>query len=501
MTDVAVTTVAALAARLEALEARTRSLEAENSALRARAATSLPSSPLTSDGTPSGPERSVGRRHLLTKGLAAAGAAAAGAVLLDGGPAAAADGNAIFAGRLNNANRITVLDATGEAQNQGESAFEVRDNGASLFAERAGIGVVARNGRFSTGVVIDSSYVGMDISSLHGININCTGRGLDINSDSDGIQVVADEGAITGVTQGADVAVAGIANDVAGGTGVYAVGTTGVDAASVYAGGSAVKARATNGLGVDSIATVGSGIRARGSYYGVIAQSTTTDPTQAALFASALAGMAIGCNTDTGQVFSGVSGTGGGMQVAAPLFHLRLDNQDTRGDPTNDTFRHERGDIVEASSGDLWLCTNAGRPGTWRKLAGPATAGAFHVLPAAVRVYDSRPGIAPTNVGPKTPFAPNETRSFDLRANSSGVPAGATAAMVNLHLINAANAPGFVVIWANGKPRPTAISLGWGGSAGRFSTLAVAGLDTGARVQVYSSARTDLGIDVVGYYR
>src|SRR3954462_12984963 len=352
MTDDDAGIVAALAARLEQLESRTEKLEAENASLRAQAARSEASEP------PGSAEARVGRRHGLTKGRAAAGAAAAGAVLLDGAPVAAADGSTMFAGRINTANRITVLNATGGVTNQGESAFEVQDNGAFLSAKNAGIGVVARNQRFETGVYIDTNVMGMEIlSSLHGMSIDCIGRAIDVNSDSDGMQVVAAETAVNAVTRGNTTALQGISQGDTGGTGVYAYGlTTGVDA-HTSAFGTAVSASAAKGFGVLATSSTGSALKARGSVYGVIAQSLTKDPTQAALFASAIDGMAIGCNTDTGQVFDGVSSSGGGMRVSAPIFHLRLANVHSRGAPTADKFAHQRGDVVETSGGELWVCT------------------------------------------------------------------------------------------------------------------------------------------------
>ena len=51
-------------------------------------------------------------------------------------------------------------------------------------------------------------------------------------------------------------------------------------------------------------------------------------------------------------------------------------------------------------------------PGTFRKLGGATTAGAFHALATPVRVYDSRPGTKPT-VGSKTPLGPNSPRTVD----------------------------------------------------------------------------------------
>jgi hypothetical protein len=495
MTDVDAATVAALAARLDELEARTRTLEAENASLRARAATTEAAPPIC--------DSRVGRRRVLTGGLAAAAGAAAGAVLLEGAPVAAADGSTMHVGAVNTANRITVVNATGGDTNQGESAFEVQDNGAFLSGQYAGIGVVARNQRFNTGVHIDTNVMGMSIiSSLHGMSIECEGRALDISSSGDGMQAVADETAVNAVTRGTGTALSAHAINGDGGTGVSASGgTTGVAGSAFNQGGIGVEATASNGFGLQATATIGTGLKARGSVFGVIAQSLTKDPTQAALFASAIDGMAIGCNTDTGQVFDGVSTWGGGMRVSAPLFHLRLANVHSRGAPTADKFAHQKGDVVETSGGELWVCTAGGTPGVWRKVAGPTTAGALHVLAPAVRVYDSRPGLAPTTVGPKTPLVANTPRTFDLTANASHVPADATAAMVTLVVTNAATTGGNLTIWANGGTRPAGTTLAWGGKTDRCSTLAVTALDAKARMQVVANAPADLAIDVIGYYR
>jgi len=47
------------------------------------------------------------------------------------------------------------------------------------------------------------------------------------------------------------------------------------------------------------------------------------------------------------------------------------------------------GDIIEDDAGNLFVCVASGVPGTWRKLAGPTSAGAFHAI-SPTRVYDSR---------------------------------------------------------------------------------------------------------------
>ncbi len=155
----------------------------------------------------------------------------------------------------------------------------------------------------------------------------------------------------------------------------------------------------------------------------------------------------------------------------------------------------------------LWTCvrgsdnTGGAAPGTWRKLAGPDTAGALHVLPVPKRVYDSRRGSAPPD-GTKTPLKANENRLVDLRWAGSGVPAGATAAIVTILLVGAKAGNGNFTVWSAASPqKPPANTMVWGGSAGRFATQALTAVDAQARVLVNASAPTDVVIDVVGYYR
>ena len=290
----------------------------------------------------------------------------------------------------------------------------------------------------------------------------------------------------------------------ASGVGVDAKGHADGSIALRATGSRAFVATSTNtradSYAVDVTHPNGAGVSSVGKTYGVAAAGT--GPTGVGVYGFGPTGLKGAGTTASGIGVLAESQTGGGAEVRAKTFHLRLRPLAAgRNAPTGDTFAHVAGDLVETTAGELWVCTTAGTPGTWRKLAGPNTAGAFHVLPVPARVYDSRPGLAPTAVGPKTPFAAGSTRTFDLKVNSSLVPAGATAAMVTLLLVNAASANGNLTIWANGAAKPVANTLVWGGSAGRFTATAVTALDAQARVQVNASARTDLVIDVVGFYR
>ncbi|MCU1455784.1 MAG: hypothetical protein JWN46_3930 [Acidimicrobiales bacterium] len=410
---------------------------------------------------------SVGRRAAIKTGIVAAGAAAAAAVLGDGSPAAAANGDALILGQTNAATNPTLLAVNGTGASYAYG-LAVADNGydQALTAKPAFF-AYAKGSYFNTGLQVLS-----EIAGGYG-----TGIVVDAKGQDEGIHVTAGFGSGLRVQSGGSSPTID-ANSLGSASGVA------VNASS--AGTSAVAAYCNAGFGVFGASTDGTG---------VFAESTKG----AGMKAQSVSGMGFGCATGSGLALSAKSGTGGGAQVDAPAFHLRLTNAATRNAPTADTIAHQRGDLVETSAGDLWLCTTAGTPGTWRKVSGPATAGAFHVLASPVRVYDSRPGTNPPT-GPKTPLAANSARTLDVTTNGSGVPADAIAAAVNLLLINTVAGNGNFTVWANGAARPQANNMVWGGSTARFSSPAISALSSG-KCQVQSSLKTDLVLDIVGYYR
>jgi hypothetical protein len=203
--------------------------------------------------------------------------------------------------------------------------------------------------------------------------------------------------------------------------------------------------------------------------------------------------------TEPGLV-SRTVGAGAAIRAQGAVTHLNFWPR-AAGAPTADTTSHNAGDVVEDSTSTLWLCVGGGTPGKWRKLGGPDTAGQFHLLAAPARIYDSRPGTFPS-VGSKTPLNAGQSRTLDATVNSSGVPAGATGAVLNLLVVNSAAGPANFTVWANGVAKPLGNSMVWGGSAGgRYSSLAVTALDATGQLQVNCSVKTDIVIDVVGYYR
>jgi hypothetical protein len=91
----------------------------------------------------------------------------------------------------------------------------------------------------------------------------------------------------------------------------------------------------------------------------------------------------------------GVVATGGRAQLS-----LAAVGAQSMAPPRSTTTAHEAGEIYLDDTQSLWLCTAAGTPGTWVRITGAGTAGPLSMLPAPVRVYDTRPGAAPTGVGP-----------------------------------------------------------------------------------------------------
>lgn len=426
-------------------------LRAENRALQQR----IDLSAASSDGGASGrgqadgagvtaPEPRLDRRRLLLGGVTA-GAAAVASVVATSQPAAAANGQALLLGQTNTATAETKLSYGANVNN----GFRV-EGGSDLamiegYQTGTGAGFKGMNAGSGSGVEARANNgPAVDAKSTNGVALHAY-----VESNFE----VADNGNPAILAEGWK------------GPGLLARSTF---------GGSGVKAEAEgDGHGVEVSTIYGDGVRAS-SFDG------------AGVFTRSAAGIG-------GNVFGGLA-----------QLRLRVEPDDLYGGvrqaPTGDSAAHELGDVVRDSAGDLWLCTLAGTPGRWRKLAGPATAGALHVLPTPVRIYDSRPGSTPSQ-GPKTKLTGNVARALDCKVNNSGVPAGAAAVALTVLLVNASNANGNLTVWANGAARPASNTIVWGPGSGRYTTSTLCALDTAAKLQVSASAATDLVLDIVGYYR
>ncbi|MEO8265259.1 MAG: hypothetical protein ABI706_07065 [Ilumatobacteraceae bacterium] len=150
------------------------------------------------------------------------------------------------------------------------------------------------------------------------------------------------------------------------------------------------------------------------------------------------------------------------------------------------------------AAGDWWASTADGAQGLWRKLAGPSTAGQLHILPAPIRVYDSRLGEAPAAVGPKAPSVSNAVRIIDTTGNGSNVPVDANAVLINLTVTGPQTA-GFASAWATGAfPGTSSINFAAGQS---IAGTTVVGCGPSATIQILSNTVTDFLVDVIGFYQ
>lgn len=194
------------------------------------------------------------------------------------------------------------------------------------------------------------------------------------------------------------------------------------------------------------------------------------------------------------------AGTGSyGMYAYGDKAGLRIVN--TNVPPLTRSDSHVKGEIDTDNTGSLWTCVADGTPGTWRKLAGPTTAGALHILPAPVRIYDSRP-----SAGGPGPFGNLEVRTINAKVKqaggASGVPTGARGVLVNFTVTNTSSG-GYGTLWAADQPDPGAVaSVNWGGMAGlTLNNSVLTATDSSSQFKCKIATFADVILDVVGYYQ
>lgn len=158
--------------------------------------------------------------------------------------------------------------------------------------------------------------------------------------------------------------------------------------------------------------------------------------------------------------------------------------------PASGTYR--RGDLLSDRNGTgVWVCVAGGAPGSWRKVAGAASAGAFHPLDGT-RAYDSRSSGGALAAG--------QTRTITI---PSGIVApGATALVYVLTVLNTVGSGNLVAFPAARTSRPNVFSISWFGAGQQHSTTLVTALNAQRQLKVSAGAgSTQFVIDVTGYYR
>jgi hypothetical protein len=134
----------------------------------------------------------------------------------------------------------------------------------------------------------------------------------------------------------------------------------------------------------------------------------------------------------------------------------------------------------------LWTCLAGGTPGTWVKQSpfvplGPA------------RAYDSR------STGAGGPLSGGSTRTVSL--TPAGFPAGASAALVNLTIVNTVGI-GVLTLYAQGAPEPNTSNIGWSADNQLMANNATTKVGSTGEITVAAAAygSTQFVIDVFGFY-
>jgi hypothetical protein len=155
------------------------------------------------------------------------------------------------------------------------------------------------------------------------------------------------------------------------------------------------------------------------------------------------------------------------------------------------TGAYDVGDLIRDASGNMAVCVVKGQPGTFRRIAGPGSAGQMHFLPTPVRAYDSTGGGGGVlSGGPRT---------INL---GSVVPAGATAIAFSLTVFNT-YASGFLTIYSADLASPPIVnSIQWTIPNTYITTTTFSAINSLRQVKayVYPGALTNFQIDVLGYF-
>ncbi len=339
-----------------------------------------------SDHTPEpAPDRApMSRRRILGRLSAAAvgGAAIATSGLLDD-PAHAATGDTLRAGWYRSATDVTRLESFGC------SGLYVRDYQAE-YVGIEGVGRVGVQGYANYGTTgLRAGVIGDAHPSIDG-GFGVVGFG---SWQGTGVRgSVRDTGyGVRGVA-GAGFGVHGEATK--GGIGVHGASDTWFGVRGESTGGTGVRGNSETEVGVYGRSTTLTGVSGYGGAYGVVGQcdagGTAVDatssnggtgvwgrslPTGYGVRGESSSGFGVRGDAVTGIGVAGVASNGIaisgegrlGGQFKGTRAAVRLVPTASVGPPT--TAKHQRGEMVCDSNGDLWFCKSDGTPGTWAQLA------------------------------------------------------------------------------------------------------------------------------------
>jgi len=444
-------------------------------------------------------------RRLLLRGAAlAAGGAVVGA-LAHSDRVAASNNDPILIGNLFNTGTLqTGANCTGSVSIGSAFLFQA---GSTDFATttpwNAALAGVASNGSTHAGLYgrsdLSNGAIGVIGECSHAFkSYGLYGRG---GTGAVGISIDGNGSGVWGRSE----TTSGVYGDSLSGPGVEGLSDSAAGVRGASASGPGVVAVSSSGVGVQATSSSGTGLVASG-----VTGATATGTT--GLIATGSSGSGVAA---TGTIGASVSGaryalsTTGADKAALFLSASNYAATALKLPPPDRTDVHFAGEIDFDANNELWLCTSGGTPGTWRKIAGTSTAGAFHpVLPA--RVYDSRTP-AP---GPAAPLYMGETRLVNVAARrdvttgagveNNYIPAGASAIACNVTVVDTIDA-GFLSINPGGTTEVRAATVNWFGSGQILNNGVTLTLNAQRELTIIAGGDTTAGthivIDVTGYYR
>ena len=172
---------------------------------------------------------------------------------------------------------------------------------------------------------------------------------------------------------------------------------------------------------------------------------------------------------------------------------------------------HAAGEQVRDSAGDMYICTTAGTPGTWRKMTAQApgfanSGGSINLLATPIRLLDTRPGTsAPINNG-FVRVAGNTTLALQITGTtvatpfgSLSVPAGSKGVIGNLTIIGPSG-DGYAQVWPSGAP-PTTSTINYGpvNANPAIANSFTCGLTAAGKLNILTFATAHVLFDVAGF--
>jgi hypothetical protein len=195
--------------------------------------------------------------------------------------------------------------------------------------------------------------------------------------------------------------------------------------------------------------------------------------------------------------------TGGrrGLQASNTYFPLSLYTNASSAGPPSGTVAALLGDVYSDSLGVLYYCTAAGTPGTWVRLTGPGTAGAFTAI-TPTRVYDSRiSGGRLSNGQTRVVSVANGINvSSGVVTTPDLVPAGATAIQYNLTVVDTTGS-GYLQVAPGDASAITSSSINWTATGQIIANGLMVKIDASRQVKAFAMiGSTNFILDVLGYY-